>query len=91
MHYSETQNLVSLVVTPEQQAAALAALSQLEAALPGLISLPPGEARGLMFMGPKTETFGRETIRVLGQNPQIVPPSLDLAGAQIHVLCSLTN
>ena len=77
-----SQNLVSLVVTPDQQAAALAALSQVEAALPGLISLQPGEAQGLMFMGPKTETFGRGTIRVLGQNPQIVPPSLDLAGAQ---------
>lgn len=75
-------NLISLDITAEQQAAALAALTQLEAALPGLLSLEPDERRKLLWMGDKSEVFCRQTIRVLGDNPQIVPPSLDLAGAQ---------
>ncbi len=75
-------NLISLDITAEQQAAALAALTQLEAALPGLLSLEPDERRKLLYMGDKSEVFCRQTLRVLGDNPQIVPPSLDLAGAQ---------
>lgn len=77
-----SQNLISLVVTEDQLASALAGLLQAEAALPGLISLEPGERKSLLHMGQKTEVFGRGTIRVLAQNPGIVPPSLDLAGAQ---------
>lgn len=75
-------NLISLDITAEQQTAALAALTQLEAALPGLLSLEADERRKLLWMGDKSEVFCRQTIRVLGDNPQIVPPSLDLAGAQ---------
>lgn len=79
-------NLISLDITAEQQAAALAALTQLEAALPGLISLEPGERRKLLWMGDKSEVFCRQTIRVLGDNPDIVPASLDVAGAQADLL-----
>lgn len=77
-----SQNLISLTINEDQQATALAALAQLEAVLPGLISLEPAQRRTLLKMGPKTETFARGTLRVLAQNPQIVPPSLDLAAAQ---------
>lgn len=37
-----------------------------------------GDRRGLMMMGPKSEAFARQTLRVLEQNPKIVPASLDL-------------
>ena len=77
-----SQNLVSLALTNEQIVAALAAITQVEASLPGLISLEPEDRKGLVFMGPRSETFCRQTVRVLDQNRQIVPPSLDLAGAQ---------
>ncbi len=77
-----SQNLISLSVTEEQQAAALAGLAQLEAALPGLLSLDVDERRRLTSMGDKSEVFTRQTLRVLEQNPQIVPPSLGLAEAQ---------
>ncbi|GAB3353464.1 hypothetical protein [Lysobacter tyrosinilyticus] len=77
-----SQNLVSLTLTSDQIAAAMAALEQVEASLPGLISLQPEDRKGLVFMGPRSETFCRQTVRVLDQNRQIVPPSLDLAGAQ---------
>ncbi len=79
-------NLISLDITPEQQAAALAALAQLEAALPGLLSLEQDERRKLLWMGEKSEVFCRSTIRVLGDNPDIVPPSLDVAGAQADLV-----
>ncbi len=79
-------NLISLDITAEQQAAALAALAQLEAALPGLVSLEPDERRKLLWMGDKSEVFCRTTIRVLGDHPQIVPPSLDVAGAQADLV-----
>jgi len=32
--------------------------------------------------GPKSETFCRQTLTVLAQNPQVIPPSIDLAEAQ---------
>lgn len=79
-------NLISLDITAEQQAAALAALTQLEAALPGLISLEPDERRKLLWMGDKSEVFCRQTVRVLGDNPDIVPASLDVAGAQADLV-----
>ena len=75
------QNLVSLRITPEQVAQALAGLAQIEAALPGLISLDPDDRRSLSFMGPKSEAFCRQTLRVLAQYPRIVPASLDVAEA----------
>lgn len=77
-----SQNLISLDVTDAQVQAVRAALEQIEAALPGLISMESGDRRGLMLMGPKSETFARQTLRVLEQNPQIVPPSFNLAAAQ---------
>ena len=76
------QNLISLRITDEQQAAALDAIARLEAALPGLISLTPADRKSLFFMGPKSEAFTRGVVRLLQGNPQIVPPSLNLAEAQ---------
>lgn len=77
-----SQNLISLEVSHEQLETVRTALDQIEAGLPGLISLDPADRRGLMIMGPRSEPFARQTLRVLEQNPKIVPPSLDLAAAQ---------
>lgn len=76
------QDLVSIELTDAQIADAQAGLTQAETALADLIALPPDESRGFTFMGTRSEPFCRQTLRVLGQNPQIVPPSLNLAGAQ---------
>jgi hypothetical protein len=75
-------NLIQLDVSDEQVAAALAALDQLETVLPGLVSLSPDDRRRLTKMGGKSEVFCRQALSVLEQNRQIVPPSLDLPGAQ---------
>jgi hypothetical protein len=77
-----SQNLVSLDITDAQVVAALDALTALEGALTGLISLDNEERRRLPKMGQKSEFICRQTLSVLAQNPQIIPPSLGLADAQ---------
>ncbi len=76
-----TQNLVSLNLTEEQLTAVDAALAELEKQLAGLIALPAATKRQLRKMGPKSEAFCRQALRVLEQNPQIVPASVPLADA----------
>ncbi|UXI70447.1 hypothetical protein [Tahibacter amnicola] len=74
-----SQNLLSLVLTDAQLAEADAALDALERALDDLISLTPDERRGLNRMGPKSEVFCRQVVAALQQNPQIVPPKMNVA------------
>lgn len=81
-----SQNLISLSLSDEQQAAAAAALTALETAFAALISLDSDERRSLLRMGPKSEVFCRQTLSVLAQNPQILPPSLNLGEAQADLL-----
>jgi hypothetical protein len=81
-----SQNIVSLVLTDAQIKAATDALTALEAALGGLISLDADDRRRLTKMGQKSEAFCRQAISVLAQNPQIVPPSLHVADAQADLL-----
>lgn len=80
-----SDNLVSIVITEDQQATVLEAVRQAHRSLPGLISLEPDERRALNHMGPRSEPFGRGTVGLLARNPQIVPPSLDVAGAQADI------
>jgi hypothetical protein len=77
-----SQNLISLVLSADQLTAIDGALNTLEANMVGLIALQPDERRTLTKMGDKSEVFCRQTLKLLAQNPQIVPPSLDVAEAQ---------
>jgi hypothetical protein len=81
-----SQNIVSLVLTAAQLTAIDGALATLEQNLTGLIALQPSQRRELFKMGEKSEQFGRQTLHVLANNPQIVPPSLGLADAQQDML-----
>jgi hypothetical protein len=83
-----SQNLVSLNLTDDQLTAVDAALTELETQLSGLIALSIPQKRGLRKMGEKSEAFCRQALRVLAQNPQIVPPNLASSGA-IDDLASL--
>lgn len=58
------------------------ALTLIESHLTGLLSLQPTQRHDLTRMGDKSEAFCRQTLTVLAQNAEIVPASLDLAGAQ---------
>lgn len=76
------QNLISLNLTDADFAEIDAALSKIEEKFVGLIDLAIEERRSLTKMGDKSEAFCRQTVMVLEQNPQFVPPSLDLVEAQ---------
>lgn len=77
-----TQNLMSLAFSADDLDAIDAALSALEARLTALVALQPEERRGLTKMGDKSEAFCRQTLTVLAQNPQVIPPSFDLVEAR---------
>lgn len=76
-----SQNIASLNLSAEQLTAVDAALTALETALSGLIALSIPQKRSLRKMGEKSEAFCRQALRVLAQNPQIVPPNLASSGA----------
>jgi hypothetical protein len=75
------QNIVSLNPTDDQLAAVDAALTALETQLGGLIALTLSQKRSLRKMGDKSEAFCRQAMRVLEQNPQLVPGNVIAAGA----------
>ncbi len=79
MHVS--QNLISLTLSDADLLVIDEALSILETRLGGLLSLQPDERRALAKMGDKSEAFCRQTLTALVQNPQVVPPSLNLMEA----------
>ncbi|WP_374318347.1 hypothetical protein [Pseudoxanthomonas kaohsiungensis] len=81
-----SQNLVSLQLSNEQLAQAEQGLAAIEQALSGLVSLSVADRRHRTKMGEKSEAFCRQALSVLEQNPQVVPPSLDLAGARADLL-----
>jgi len=76
-----TQNLISLTLNDQQLAAVDQSLTELEAQLIGLVALNKETRRALPKMGVKSESFCRETLSLLEQNPQVVPPSMLLAEA----------
>ena len=77
-----SQNLVSLNLTDTQLSVVDQCLTDMEAQLSELIAMNTAQRRSLMRMGDKSETFCRQTLNVLAQNPQIVPPSIRVAEAQ---------
>lgn len=86
-----TQKLIDLTFSEEQLRAIDGAIAVLEANLGGLIALSAAQRLGLQKMGSAGEPFCRNTLSALAQNPQIVPPSLGLSGAQadLHALDQL--
>lgn len=75
------QTLVSLTLTAEQLDAVDAALGALETQLNGLIALSAPQRRSLRRMGEKSEAFCRQAVRVMQQNPQMVPANVAVAQA----------
>lgn len=73
---------VSLSFTDAQLTAIDTALNELEMQFSGLVGLTIDERKSLMKMGNKSEAFCRQTVSLLGQNPQMVPASLHLADSQ---------
>ena len=77
-----SQNLVSLVLSEARLQAVDQALQALETELVDLVALTAQQRRKASKMGVKSESFCRQTLSVLSQNPQLVPPSIGLPDAQ---------
>ncbi|MBK8067050.1 MAG: hypothetical protein IPK27_05320 [Rhodanobacteraceae bacterium] len=75
------QNLVSLNLTETQLNAIDSALAELEKQLVDLVALDASSKQRITKLGDKSESFCRQTLQTLSDNPQILPPNLDLAGA----------
>lgn len=81
-----SQNLISLELSDEDIAAINAALTEIETRLAGrLVALDAAARRRLTKMGDKSEAFVRQTLMVLEQNPDVVPPALGLEEAQADI------
>ena len=81
-----SQNLIDLSFEATKLAELDAALTSAETILSGLIALNTNQRRKLARMGDKSESFARQALNILAQNPQIVPPGLGLAGAQADLV-----
>jgi hypothetical protein len=80
------QNLVSITYTDEQLAAADAAITQLETIFANFISLTPDERRSLNRMGQQSRPFCENTLLMMDQNPELIPPYLDREEAKRDLL-----
>ncbi|MEF8697958.1 MAG: hypothetical protein V5B32_10005 [Candidatus Accumulibacter sp. UW26] len=77
-----TQNLVSLAFSAEDIATIRAAIATLEEKWKQLIHLSVDERHSLNKMGDKSEAACRQTLIILANNPNILPPDFNLAEAQ---------
>lgn len=77
-----TQNLLSLDLADARLITLDRLLTDLENELAGLASMDADKRKSLARMGDKSEAFCRQALNVLEQNPQIVPPSLNLQEAR---------
>ena len=77
-----SDNRITLTVATEQRQAALAGIAQAVSAQPGLVSVHPSQSRDLHHFVNQNELFARGVLRTLETHRQIVPPSLDVAGAR---------
>ena len=72
-----SQNLVSLDLTDDLPKFD-AALDAIEGLMDVFVSLTPEQMRKLTKIGEKSETFCRQTVAILDQNRQALPPGFDL-------------
>lgn len=80
-----SQNIVDITFEETALADVDAALRTVDAGLTGLIALDPVKRRRLHKRGDKSEAFCRLAVDVLMANPQILPPTFDLAALQRDV------
>lgn len=76
-----TQNLVNFTLTDTQIANVDAALTALETELAGLIALNSTVKRRMRKMGAKTESFSRQALQAVSQNPEMIPANIPVREA----------
>lgn len=73
---------IDATVTDTQRAAVFAAITQVETNLDFLINLTPQERQALPKMGSATQSFVSKALEIAGNNPQFVPPYVDVPAMQ---------
>ena len=73
------ENRISAQLTPEDQAAVMAAINTIRQKLNFLIDLTPEERRSLPKMGDKSRAFVSQALDIATQNPDFLPRSFDVA------------
>ena len=76
-----TQNLINLTLTETQIANVDAALTTLETELVGLVALSMSDKRRIRRMGAKSESFSRQALQVVSQNPNMIPANIPVGDA----------
>lgn len=74
------QNLATLNLSDAQLNAIDSALTELETQL-GLVALTSSSKLRAAKLGEKSESFCRQALQMLSENPQIIPPNLNVAEA----------
>jgi hypothetical protein len=75
------QNLVTMSMSEAQLNALDVTLTELETQLAGLVALPEGAKRRYAQLGERSEAFCRQALRVMAENPQLIPPQMDVGEA----------
>lgn len=75
------KKVVRFNLTDTQVRAIDLAITELESQLSGLVALSVTDKRRAAKLGEKSEHFCRQALQMLADNPQVVPPNLDLADA----------
>lgn len=73
---------IDATVTDAQRAAVFAAITQVETNLAFLINLTPQERQALPKMGSATQSFVSKALEIAENNPQFVPPYVDVPAMQ---------
>jgi len=73
---------IDAAVTDVQRTAVLAAIATIESNLNFLINLTPQERQALPKMGSATQSFVSKALEIAGNNPQFVPPYVDVPAMQ---------
>lgn len=75
------QNLISLTLSPQDLADLDGAIATLRRVFGPFVALQADDRIEMKKMGPKSREFCEQTLDVLANNPQMVPPNLGLAEA----------
>ncbi len=75
------QNFATLNLSQEQFALIDQALTQLEEQMSSLQAFTPADKARMVKLGDRSEAFCRQSLQMLADNPQIIPPNIDVADA----------
>lgn len=73
---------IDATITDAQRTAVFAAIAAIESNLTFLVNLTPAERQALPKMGSATQSFVSKSLEIAGNNPQFVPPYVDVPAMQ---------